>query len=124
MAVCCASSNHLYFCKTFADTAGLILIFGKPSQRRCLSRNIVDFGAQAIGGNVYAQRFGGPSIRLANIDPFNLNNFDAIDLLHITPAGNLLSVRSQEVNDGSLHINRFDFIMDTPSVMCLMTEVP
>ncbi len=84
----------------------------------------MDFGAQTIGGNVYAQRFGGPSIRLANIDPFNLNNFDAIDLLHITPAGNLLSVRSQEVNDGSLHINRFDFIMDTPSVMCLMTEVP
>ena len=90
---------------------------------RSLSRNIVDFGAQAIGGSIYAQRIGGPSLRMANIEPFNLNNFDAIDLLRITPSGNLLSVRSQENNDGSLHVNRFDFIMDTPSMMCLFTEL-
>ena len=110
------SGNVSYFEVFFIGTT---LIF----YNRNLSRIINEFGALAIGGTINAQHHTtGPRHVLAHIEPFNLNSFDAVDLLHVSPSGNLVSIRSQEYNDGYFHINRFDFFLDTPSAMCLFTE--
>ncbi len=85
-----------------------------------------------MGGRIYARHRSmhrWPAIMLAAIEPFNLNSFDSANVLHISPPQNLVSVRSQEEElfyQGSGHfsfsINRFDFVLDSASLMRLFME--
>ena len=108
--------------KISLEALGMLIIF----MHRNLSNIISDFGTLAIGVSITANQIRGRHHRpiiLANIETFNLTSFDNIDLLQVSPAGNLLSVRSQEYNDGRFQINRFEFVVDIPSVICLFTEL-
>lgn len=90
-----------------------------------------------MGGNIYAQHVDGLRGRsyprrgphvLASIRPFNLNPTDAAEVLHVLPPGNLVSIRSQEMgfrfatDDGQFQINRFEFTLDTNSLMRMFVE--
>lgn len=88
-----------------------------------------------MSGNIYARRRIDSSRQLntmtslATIERFNLNSFDAADILHISPPENLVSIRSQEeemFHPGSgqygFAINRFDFFMDNATLMRLFME--
>jgi hypothetical protein len=89
-----------------------------------------------MGGNIYAQPIDNYSTRLreprrgplvlAHIEQFNLNSFDGVEVVGVTPPGNVLSVRSQEMrppySGGSLEINRFDFVLDSSSLMRMFLE--
>lgn len=136
----------------------LIINFFITTIFRRLSRSIREFGALSIGGIIHANhilttsrrhydnsRARGPMI-LSIIETFNLNPNDAVELLRITPPGNLVSIRSQEEREditssyidshlergGNHHsllpreqiiqINRFEFVLDSRSLMRMFLE--
>lgn len=68
-------------------------------------------------------------ISLATIARFNLNALDGANILHVSPPENLVSIRSQEeemfhADSGhyTFAINRFDFIVDSASLIRLFME--
>jgi hypothetical protein len=83
-----------------------------------------------MGGNIYSRHLGGTHAThvLASIRPFNLNARDTAVVLHVMPSGNAISIRSQEVgfrftvDEGQFQINRFDFLLDTSSLMRFFIE--
>ena len=94
-----------------------------------LSRTIREFGALSIRGTISARRrivserqHRGP-IYLANIERFNLNTCDAVEVLNVTPVGNAVCLRSQEDTNGNLfEINRFDYLVHNSSLIRLFME--
>ncbi len=80
-----------------------------------------------MGGTIYAHRPDRAPALLATVDAFNLTSMDGAELLHVSPPGNLVSVRSQEESlyEGAYHhysINRFDFVVEPSSLMRLFVE--
>ena len=86
-----------------------------------------------MGGNIYAHPLDNYSTRLreprqgplvlAHIEQFNLNSFDGVEVVRVSPPGNVLSVRSQEMRPPySFEINRFDFVVDSSSLMRMFLE--
>ncbi len=91
---------------------------------RQLSRTVSDFGVLSMGGNIYSRHLDSmraPHV-LASIRPFNLNARDTAEVLHVMPSGNAISIRSQEMGEGHFQINRFDFLLDTSSLMRFFIE--
>jgi hypothetical protein len=94
-----------------------------------LSRIIQEVGALSIRGNIFArtrahsERQPDRSIFLANIERFNLSSCDAVEVLHVTPPGNAVWLRSQEDTNGiHFEINRFDYLVHNSSLMRLFFE--
>jgi hypothetical protein len=98
------------------------------STHRQLSRVIQDFGALSMSGNIYAQhvmnRPGRGPVLLASIERFNLNASDSVQILHVHPPANIVSLRSQEDRmHGNFEINRLDYLLSSSSLMRLFLEL-
>jgi hypothetical protein len=103
-------------------------LFYSLARDRQLSRIIQDFGALSLSGNVYAhyitERPGRGPVLLANMQRFNLNASDAVQILHLDPPTNIISLRSQEERlYGNFQINRFDYLLSSSSLMRLFLEL-
>lgn len=81
-----------------------------------------------MSGKIFATRIidgrgGGPTF-IANIDRFDLNASDSVQVLHVIPSTDVVSLRSQEERgQGNFHINRFDYVLSSPSLMRLFFEL-
>lgn len=79
-------------------------------------------------GNIFATRIidgrsTGPTF-IGNIQRFNLNASDSVQILHVTPSTDVVSLRSQEEREhGNFQINRFDYVLSSASLMRLFFEL-